>query len=107
MSYHRGRSGLGDVASLAAKVSDLSTDPYLNETICRLEQVKAIRGNDPVSTCARTPAGLPGGVGLRKAVPLLRGYVFAEQHPWVYPIAVGAIVGLPVLVGFLLGRATK
>jgi hypothetical protein len=114
MTYHRSRSSLGDVASTIHSVAtglntavDIGTDPYLPETICRAQQLVAIENKRPVPLCARTADGLRGGIGLRGAMPVLRGYVYAQQHPWVYP-AVGAVaIGVPILIGYLLGKGSK
>lgn len=124
MSYHRksharygprARSGgLGDVASTLANLAtavqtgvEVGSDPYLPETICRAQQLIAIENQRPVPACASTPANLSGGIGLRIAMPVLRGLVYAQQHKWVYPVAVAGVIGVPMLVGYLLGKGSK
>lgn len=114
MSYHRSKTGLGDVAgatkTLLSGVStavDIGNDPYLAETICRAEQLVAIENKKTLPTCATTPGGLRGGIGLRTAMPMLRGLVYAQQHKWVYPAAVAAVVGVPLLAGILIGKAMR
>ena len=117
MSYHRKPRtsfGLGDASSVVSKVVsgvqtavDVSADPYLSETICRVQQLIAIENNRPVPICNETPSGLVGGIGLRRAMPILRGYVYAQQHPWVYPVAGAVAVGIPVLIGYLLGKGSR
>jgi hypothetical protein len=37
-------------------------------------------------------------------MPVLRGYVYAQQNQWVYPVAVLAAIGLPMWIGYELGR---
>ena len=107
MSYvkqrrYRGRPmGLGDTLST---LTSAAQDPYLSETICRVGQLKAIENAQPVPGCAITAPNLGGGVGLRKVMPALRAYVYAEQHPWVYPAAVLGVIGLPMLIGYALGK---
>lgn len=109
MSYLRrygrnGRAGLGDaVATLASA----ATDPYLSETICRVGQLSAIDNRQPVPPCATTPGNRAGGVGLRKVMPALRAYVYAEQRPWVYPVAAVGVIGIPMLLGYLLGKGAS
>lgn len=117
MSYHRSRTPLGadDLpAALAAALAKASpilgtaakiiSDPYLPEAACRVSQLHAIENKKAVPTCATTPAGRGGGIGIRKAMPLLRGYVYAERHPVVKPLAIAGALGVPLLIGFLLGR---
>src|SRR3990172_6644847 len=116
MSYHRKdtRLGLGDAASVIHSVTsgistavNISTDPYLPETICRAQQLVAIENDKAVPPCALTRSGLRGGIGLRGVMPVLRAYVYAQQRPWIYPVAVAAAVGVPVLLGYLLGKGSR
>lgn len=95
------------VATGIATAADITTDPYLPETICRAKQLLAIEAKTAVPACATTPSGKFGGIGLRKVMPALRAYVYAEQRPWVYPLAIGAAVGIPFLLGVLAGRSSK
>jgi hypothetical protein len=92
---------MGDVLST---VVGASQDPYLSEVICRVEQLQSIDKKQPVKPCVKTRPGLPGGIGLRRTIQPLRAYVYAEQRPWVYPVAVAAIVGLPLFIGYQLGK---
>lgn len=113
MSYHRPHrylaryrprmalSGVTDVVETAVKAAN---DPYLSETICRINQLDAIDSGGAVPGCPTTPANLPGGVGLRKAMPPLRAYIYAEQHKWVYVVAAAGLLGLPFLIGYELGK---
>jgi hypothetical protein len=98
------RQALGDTAETIASAS---SDPYLSEVICRVGQLSAIRSDKPVPSCPKTRSGLPGGVGLGRAIPALRGYVWAEQRRWIYAVAAIGIVGLPMLVGYSLGRRSS
>lgn len=121
MSYTRNRYrrprphvALGDAAStitnLMATVgiaTDLATDPYLPETICRVGQIKALNAGKQPAACVVTPMNKTGGVGLRKFIKPLRGYVYAEQHRWVYAAAVVGVIGVPMLLGYALGKASK
>lgn len=95
---------MGDVSQVIGTALDVASDPYLAEVVCHVQQLKAIDHGEPVAVCAQTPAGVVGGVGLRKAIPALRAYVYAEQNPWVYPIAIAAIIGIPMWIGYELGK---
>lgn len=119
MSYirkpNRGRPGaLGDLASTITSIAntvgianDLANDPYLPETVCRVGQLRDINQNKKPPVCVRTADHLPGGIGLRKFVKPLRGYVYAEQHKWVYAAGVAAIIGLPFLIGYSFGKGSR
>ncbi len=106
-SVRRVRGSLGDVASTIVTAATVVQDPYFNETVCRVGQLEDIEAKRPVRGCATIPDGYQGGVGLRKAMPALRAYVYAEQHPWVYPAAIGAVLGLPALLGYLFGKGSR
>lgn len=117
MSYHRRnppRAALGGFSStvvnaLTSAGGALGTgakvvqDPYLPEVLCMVDQLAQIEAGQRVTPCVRIAPGRPGGVGLRKVVPAMRAYVYAEQNPWAYPVAIGAAVGIPFLLGYLMG----
>lgn len=92
-------AGISDIATTAASVV---SDPAWPEVSCRVSQLRAIEAKKPVPVCAKMNVGA-GGIGLRKALPPLRAYVYAEQHPLVKPATVAAILGIPFLLGFLAG----
>lgn len=107
MSYLRKRYGRTAVTGLGDTIATLAStaaDPYLSEVICRVGQLKAIENHEVVPPCATTPPNLGGGVGLRRVMPALRGYVYAEQHAWVYPAVIGTVIGFPLLIGYLIAR---
>ncbi len=106
-SSRRPQQALGDLTSTILTAVSAAQDPYLDETICRIGQLEDIEAKRPVRQCATTPAGYAGGVGLRKAMPALRGYVYAEQNKWVYPVAIGAVVGIPLFLGYLFGKGSR
>lgn len=107
MSYHR-KSALGDAATVVKAVAtgvDVVNDPYFSEALCRIDQLKAIEHGTPMPGCAVTPPNLSGGVGLRKAMPAVRVYVQAERYrPWSYLVGAGVVIGVPMLIGYALGR---
>lgn len=112
MSYHRNsprvRSALapmGDVASAVKTGADVIGDPYFGETVCRVQQLRAIERKEAVPTCMVTQPNLPGGVGLRKAMPAIRGYVWAERNrPLSYALIAAGVLGLPMLLGYAIGK---
>lgn len=105
-NHRNGRQAMGDITGAINTVVDVAGDPYLTEVLCRINQLKAIDHAQPVPVCANTPPGSTSGVGLRNAIPVLRAYVYAQQHPWVYAAAVAGLVGLPMLIGYRLGQSS-
>jgi hypothetical protein len=108
--YGRGRRAaraMGDIVSTieGALSTGLSAvdDPYLPEVICRVQQLQSINNGQTPGNCTDTALGLPGGVGLGKVIVPLRAFVFAEENPWVYFVAAGLVIGLPMYIGYRLG----
>jgi hypothetical protein len=96
---------MGSITDTIDTVLDFASDPYLAEVVCRVGQLKQIDHGEPVKACGVTPSGVAGGVGLRNAIPALRAYVYAQQNKWVYPVAIAAAIGLPMWIGYELGRS--
>lgn len=113
LKRHRGRvtrgmrPAMGDLASVLSTAADVASDPYLPEVVCRIQQLKNIDRGEAVAVCAESPDGVSGGVGLRNAMGPLRAYVYAQQNKWVYPLAVAAILGIPMWIGYEIGRTSK
>lgn len=95
---------LNTITGAVNKVAEFGSDPYSPELICRIGQLAAIKGHQPVPACQSVPLTVDDSIGLRKAMLPLRAYVYAEQHPWAYPAAAAAVVGLPFLLGYYLGK---
>lgn len=95
---------MGDLTSILNTASDVANDPYLPEVICRIQQLKNIERGETVTVCTEAPEGIAGGVGLRNAMVPLRAYVYAQQNTWVYPLAIAAILGIPMWLGYELGK---
>ncbi len=103
-NYTRTRRSMGDLAEVIGTAADVASDPYLSEVLCRVQQLKAIERNQAVAVCPVTP-DFPGvGVGLRKLMPALRGYVYAERNPWAYLAAAAVVIGVPMFIGYQLGK---
>jgi hypothetical protein len=113
-SRRKALSGLGDLASIINSVGsavgtsiDIVNDPYLSEVVCHLGQIQQINNGQRPGQCSVTPDGLPGGVGLSRAVKPLRYYVYAEQNKWVYALAAAVLIGVPMLIGYDLGKGSR
>lgn len=108
MSYQRYRKRLpsqamGDVIGTLTTVLDVASDAALPEVVCRIQQLQAVDRGQPVPVCAETPPGL-GAPWAQRVMPALRGYVYAQQNQWVYPVALLAAIGIPMWIGYELGR---
>jgi hypothetical protein len=101
------RRAMGDISSVIGTALDVASDPYLSEVVCRVGQLKNIDHGETVGVCAETPEGTAGGVGLRNAIVPLRAYVYAQQNKWVYPVALAVAIGIPMWIGYELGRGPR
>ncbi len=107
-SRRRQLSGLGGVLDTISIAADVAADPYFPELVCRVQQLKAIDHGQSPNTCSYTvDDGSGNGVGLRRGMPGLRAYVYAQKNPWVYPLVIAGVFGLPMLIGYHLGRGSK
>lgn len=102
-------SGLGDlISSIESALGtgvNIAGDPYLPEVVCHIDQLQQINAGGSPGTCAETPDGLPGGIGLATAVKPMRAYVWAEAHkPWSWLALAGLVVGVPLFIGYELGK---
>ena len=106
--YRRSRPALGDLSSILNVVGtgvDVAQDPYLPELACRLEQLHSINLGQRPGACTTTAPNLGGGVGLRKLMPAVRAYVYAEANPWAWVVGAAAVIGLPMAIGYAMGRS--
>ena len=95
---------MGDIAGTITTALDVAADPYLPEVVCRVQQLTQIDHGQPVQACLDTPDTVVGGVGIGRAIPALRAYVYAQQNPWVYAAVAAGIIGLPLWIGYRLGK---
>ncbi len=107
MSHYlrQGMGGVVETATTAASVAASAlTNPYTAEILCRVKQLEATNLNKVVLPCVTTPPVFDS-LGLRKFMPAIRGYVYAEQHPWAYAVGAALLLGVPLLLGYAAGRA--
>ena len=112
------RAAMGDtwdtVKSLSAGI-----DPYLPEALCRVDQIRALRKDRspleamlgkgptvPVPSCYEVAPG-QSGIGVEKALKPLRAGVYVYEHPIVVWLGATAVLAVPMLIGYMLGRRTK
>lgn len=120
MSYHRTAGLLDDAASwfsqaksavdkikpVVAAAEQVLGDPALPEVTSLVMRLREIE--------KRRTAGRPGGggrpepgIGLRHAVTPLRAFVTYREKPLIGWLIVGAIIGVPFLVGMKFGRKKR
>lgn len=100
----KARRGMGSILDDLSAALNVASDPYASEVVCRIQQLGQIKAGTAVQNCNQTISGLPGGIGLDNVATGLRYYVFVEQNPWAWYVGGAAIVGLPFLLGYFLGK---
>lgn len=102
----RGRvmQAMGDVSSILQTGLNVASDPYSQELLCQVGALQTIAHGGAQPLCPEVPDGTPDTAGIANLVKGLRWYVYAQANPWVYPVALAAVIGLPLLVGYSLGK---
>lgn len=98
---------VGDVGSTISDVVSagrfIIEDPALPQIAASIVELHRL---EPPSPSA--PSAGPGpGVGLRNVVPALRAYVYYRRNPWVGPVVIGAVLAVPFLIGYMVGKKRK
>lgn len=124
MSYQDlGNATLNNLLKCGATITGVAggavADPYLPEVACRLSQLQALttgrtpaqiltgkKATVPVPVCKEIPLGRKG-IGVEKAIRPLRAAVYVGQNPSVVWLGAAAIVGVPLLLGYMLGRRSR
>jgi len=96
-----------------------AADPYFPEAICRITQLRALReGRTPVQAlfgkkptvpvpqCVQMPPGQKG-IGVEKVLKPLRALVYVNQHPATVWLGLTALLGTPILIGYMIGRRSR
>ena len=107
---------LSSFADIDLALSDAVADPYFPnvvQSILELDAVSNLRPPPDPSQGASIVNGLksvvtatPGspGLGLQGASYALDVYVWAKQNPWLFPFAVAAVIGIPMLIGYKMAK---
>jgi hypothetical protein len=96
-----------------------ATDPYFAEVLCRISQlqalskdrtpVQALFGKKPtvaIPQCVSVPPGQKG-MGIEVAIKPMRAVVYVHQHPITVWLGLTALLGTPILIGYMIGRRSK
>lgn len=114
----RNSPALGDAWD-TIKSASAAIDPYLPETFCRIDELRALHKDRtalqaffgkpptvPVPNCVRT---LPGqhGIGVEKALKPLRAAAYVYRHPVAVWAGLTAILTIPFVAGYFVGRGQR
>lgn len=92
-------------------VSAILDDPYFPEVtklVLELQEIEK-KKRKPSSKPTRLGAIPPPtkGVGLYRVVKPLRAFIYTQKNPWILPVAIAAMLGLPFLLGYAVGKRRK
>lgn len=122
MSYTARKTGpqvaLGDTWDTVKSMSS-AVDPYLPEAFCRIDQIRALKKDRtplqamfgkkptvPVPSCSSMPPNR-GGIGVEKAIKPLRMASYVYAHPVAVWLGLTAVLMVPFVAGYALGRSKK
>jgi hypothetical protein len=103
-SRPRVMQAMGDVSSILSTGLNIAGDLYSQELVCQIQALQSIAHGGSQSVCPQTPDGTLDPAGIGNLVKGLRYYVYAQANPWVYPVAIAAVLGIPFLLGYSLGK---
>jgi hypothetical protein len=98
------------IGLVRAIVDDPGFLPVLDrvQQIVVIEDAKARKAQGlapaPPPKAGEPPKSMKGGIGLKRAVPVLDGYIYVLQNPWAAYAGVAAFLGLFVGAGYMLGK---
>jgi len=101
VAFEKAKQYAGKAGSILDSAKVILEDPALPEItgyileLNRLEQKAPKKGGAPSKT---------KGVGLKRVIVPLKYYVAYRKNPIVGYIAIAAILGLPFMLGYLLGK---
>lgn len=94
-------SQAGDIIKTGTTILN---DPALPKIIANVVELNSLEKSDAKTSSGQASGATGQGIGLRKVVRPLELFVFYRKNPWIAPVAVASLVGLPFLMGYLLGR---
>ena len=103
MLRHSSPSALSGVTDVVLAAKSVIEDPCLYETAGLLLRLNQLEKKPPAPATAPTTKG----IGLCKAVPILKKVVYVRERPWILPVAVIGIVGGLFAAGYLTGKGRR
>lgn len=97
------------MASALDTALNIVKDPALPALVNRMTVLRDLEVADSGASAPTgpTPPSSTPGIGLHRAVSALDSYIWFRRNRWVAPVAVGGLILIPSLIGFLIGRASK
>lgn len=97
----------GSTASDAlVSAAAVASDPALPEVLRLVRQLNSIESAKTSSPSAPRPS-FSAGVGLSQAITPLKILIYTRQRPWIVPASAVALVFLPLLLGYSIGRRSR
>lgn len=77
-------------------------DPAFSEFAAQIERIRVANAAD----AGDSPLDLNAGVGLGDVLPYVKAYAWFTENRWSLAFILVAAIGIPVGLGFLIGRWT-
>lgn len=90
-------------APILGLAADVAEDPALPTVIAKAKTLIACRTKTASTVKTSTGAQAPG-IGLSSYVTPLDLLIYDCQYPWARYVAIGALIGVPFLVGYLVAK---
>ncbi len=92
------KTNLGPAAAIAAAIAN---DPALPAVLTRLGTIRTLAARSSSSSGGGSNSS---GLGLSRLVRPLDAYIYTQRNPWAVPAGVAAVLAVPFLLGYALGR---
>lgn len=89
-------------------VLNVLEDPALDDVITEVAKMRATSTNTPIEYDPSKWGVKKGvGIGLSSVVKPLKALNYVQANKWVIPTAIVGVIGIPLLLGFTIGRVSK
>ena len=95
-------SQAGDIIKTGTTVL---SDPALPKIVGMVMELNSLEKSAAASGPSSGSTGQ--GIGLRKVVKPLELFVYYRKNEWILPVAVAGLVGLPFLLGYVVGKPSR
>jgi len=102
LSWEEAQGFLGKLDQYWDIAKSVLEDPALPQVVDRAKKLQAIAKSAPKA--AGAPEGSRPGIGLGAAIRPLDLFILYRQKPWILPVGIGAVLAVPALLGYFVGR---
>lgn len=94
----------GGVLDIALAAKSVVEDPCLYETATLLLHLNELEQGPSTPSVPTVPVK---GIGLCKAVPIIKKLVWVRERPWAGALIVAGVIGGIAGIGYMMGKAGR